>query len=240
VDLSEKARVCRPTVLSSLAAPVVCILTSRYSHATILHLFQGLRIACSAIEPQDIAFAPGLARRLVTSPPHPHLRLFAPPLPLSLILILVPTDFSFLASPTSIMSFFKKKEKAKDKDDSKTDVKPLKTKKPKVHDIWEACEQGSLEGFEKIIKKKNGAAQLNQPNEEGRWPIHIAVGAGHVALAEALLANGAQCNMIESTEARWNVLHWAVASRSFEMMKLIVTQPGLKRMYSQQIIYSVF
>lgn len=127
------------------------------------------------------------------------------------------------------MSFWKKKDKPKDKDEPKTDVKVSKVKKPKVRDIWEACEQGSVEGLERLIKKKNGVAQINQPNEEGRWPIHVAVGAGNVPFVEVLLANGAQCNMIESTEARWNVLHWAVASRSFEMMKLIVSQPGLKR-----------
>lgn len=127
------------------------------------------------------------------------------------------------------MSLFRRKDKSKDKDSGLPDLKPPKTKKAKINDIWAACEQGSLEALEKILKKKNGIAQVNQAAEDGRWPIHIAAGGGHVELVELLLANGAQCNMIENTEARWNVLHHAVNSRNFQMMKLIASQPNLKR-----------
>lgn len=134
------------------------------------------------------------------------------------------------------MSLFKKKDKSKDKESALPDLKPAKAKKVKIHDIWDACAHGTLEGLEKVLKKKNGMSQINQPNEEGRWPIHIATGGGHVDLVEMLLANGAQCNMIENTEARWNVLHWAVNSRNFQMMKLIASQPTLKRTNSQPLL----
>lgn len=124
---------------------------------------------------------------------------------------------------------FKPKNKVKEKEGTSTDTKPSKPKKVKIHDVWEACEHGSVEAMEKLLKKKNGGAQINQPDQEGRWPIHIAAGAGHVALVQLLLDNGAQCNMIENTEQRWNVLQWAVNSRNFAMMKLIAEQPTLKR-----------
>lgn len=110
-----------------------------------------------------------------------------------------------------------------------TDPKPPKPKKIKIHDIWEACEYGSVEAMEKLLKKKNGAAQIHQPNQDGRWPIHIATGAGHVPVVQLLLEHGAQCNLIENTEQRWNVLQWAVNSRNFAMMKLIAEQSTLKR-----------
>lgn len=124
---------------------------------------------------------------------------------------------------------FKPKNKVKEKDGTSTDTKPSKPKKVKIHDIWEACEHGSAEAMEKLLKKKNGSAQISLVNQDGRSPIHIAASAGHVALVQLLLDNGAQCNMIENTEQRWNVLQHAVNSRNFAMMKLIAEQPTLKR-----------
>jgi ankyrin repeat protein len=130
------------------------------------------------------------------------------------------------------MSIFKKKDKPKDKDGSNGELKTSKSKKHKAKDIWQACEMGYLESLDKMLKKKNGMAMLNMPNEEGHAPIHIAAGAGHIAIVEALLAAGAHCNMIEGAEPRWNVLHWAVSSRNFAMMKLILSQPSIKRAYT--------
>lgn len=127
------------------------------------------------------------------------------------------------------MSLWKKKDKSKDKESSKSDAKPPKPKKSKVNTIWAACEQGDVEVFDKMMKKKNGISLVNSPNEEGRYPIHIASGSGQVTLVQRLLECGAQCNMIENTEDRWNVLQWAVKSHNFQMMKLIASQPSLKR-----------
>lgn len=128
-------------------------------------------------------------------------------------------------------SFFKWKDKAKDKekDPISTDPKAAKPKKVKAHDIWEAAAIGNLEAMDKVMKKKGGLASINAPNDEGLSPIHIAAEHGHVALVEYLLENGAHCNMIENTEERWNVLHRAVHSRNFAMMKLVASQPSLKR-----------
>lgn len=134
------------------------------------------------------------------------------------------------------MSFWRKKEKGKDHDSSNGDAKPAKPKKVKANDIWAACAAGSVESLEKVIAKKGGTAQINAPDDEGRSPIHIAAGAGHVPVVEVLLSHGAHCNMIENTEQRWNVLHWAVQSRNFAMMKLVASQANLKRTPYARII----
>lgn len=136
------------------------------------------------------------------------------------------------------MSLFKKKDKVKEKEGPSAEFKASKPKKVKIHDVWEACQYGSIEAMEKLLKKKSGGAQINQPNQDGRWPIHIAAGAGHVDIVQLLLDNGAQCNMIENTEQRWNVLQWAVNSRNFTMMKLIAEQASLKRTPLSRFLYS--
>lgn len=100
-------------------------------------------------------------------------------------------------------------------------------KKKKRDDIWQACENGNIEAIDHWIRKKKN---LNVPNSKGRYPIHIAASKGNVEICEKLLKAGADCNVIEEVEPKWNVLHFAIHSKSLETVYLFASLPELRGM----------
>lgn len=113
-------------------------------------------------------------------------------------------------------------------------------KKNKKEDIWYACEVGNMELLDQILKKKKN--NLNVPNSKGRYPIHIAASKGYVDICEKLLKAGADCNVIEENEPRWNVLHFAIHSKDLETVYLFANLPELKGMKISLLLdfYNIF
>lgn len=101
-------------------------------------------------------------------------------------------------------------------------------KKKKKDDIWLACETGNMEAIEIYLRKKKN---INVPNQKGRYPIHIAASKGFAHICERLLRAGADCNVIEDGEPKWNVLHFAIHSKNPETVYLFASLPDLRGMF---------
>jgi hypothetical protein len=122
----------------------------------------------------------------------------------------------------------KEKSKEKVKDKQKKDEKHRPRKTTKLH---EACISGDLDLVDAcLIKHKSW---LNTPNEEGRYPIHLACLHGQQAVVERLLKAAAFAlpdvlNQIEDRPGRWCVLHYAAHSKNKELFFFLSNLPDIK------------
>ncbi|XP_049848455.1 putative ankyrin repeat protein RF_0381 [Schistocerca gregaria] len=95
-----------------------------------------------------------------------------------------------------------------------------KKEKSSADIICKFCEQKDPAGLINYLNKTK--ASVNVCDKYGRYPIHIAAKSAMIELVDILLKAGSWKNVAEENTRRWNVLHYAIASRSLEMVYKVV------------------
>lgn len=122
----------------------------------------------------------------------------------------------------------REKVRERPKDKSKREEKHKARKTTKLHD---ACVSGDLDLVDTCLSKHK--SWLTTPNDEGRYPIHLACLHGHLLVVERLLkvagtAAGELVNQIEDRPGHWCVLHYAAHSRNKDLFFYLANHPDIK------------
>lgn len=90
--------------------------------------------------------------------------------------------------------------------------------------IFDCCERNDVEGLKKLIRSK-GTKIINEKNEYGSTPLHIAAGYNSMDCLKLLLDAGAE---IKLKNNKGNTsLHYAASNNSKECLELLL-EAGVK------------
>lgn len=81
------------------------------------------------------------------------------------------------------------------------------------------CAENTTVDAAQLLLKANPAL-INQPDEEGYTPLHLAVIAGNRTMLRYLLDHGAEVNLLDNE--RHSVVHWATVCGELEALDVIL------------------
>ena len=91
-------------------------------------------------------------------------------------------------------------------------------------DLYEACAVGVIKRVKEIIAAHPERIDTFAP--DGFFPLGLAAFFGHAAIAEYLLAHGADPNLAANNPQRVTALHAATASQSIAIAKMLIARGG--------------
>lgn len=96
-------------------------------------------------------------------------------------------------------------------------VEKVEAKAPQELSLIELIEQGNKEGLKELFK---GRIQINNPDIDGRYPVHLATAKRAAEMLELLLAMGANPNS-QDTDGK-TALHYAVDIEDVNLAKILL------------------